>query len=238
MLAEIAAPGRWIPEELEHDLYVQFTGGLDNPANTQGIDKAPLLSWWSRVGIAFVDLAHLLSDMTTLKHIIQKMNNAGMPQLITVADESQLYKAVLGPDGQEERGAKLHNWADSGMGHVFVRVGYSDSNSYGLYFEPAAPGFTQPVPILWSDIERGGLVTVVAVYPHGMAAAPENFDWVNGIWPEPAKPAVNIETITQIISQVQSADAEMLARLEDEQSLLKAKNALFMSIMAELGAKV
>jgi hypothetical protein len=161
MLMEIAYPGRWIPEELEHDLYVKWAGP-DVSTDQQGIDKAPVLQWFHEVGVGFVDLGNLLSDQPTLKHVIQRMNDMNIPQLFAVGDESFLRRAT--------DNTKLHAWNDKGMGHAFVRVGYSDNEGYGLYMEPAAPGFPQPVPISWQDsIEPANLVTCVAIMPHGVA---------------------------------------------------------------------
>ena len=177
MCAEIAYAGRWIPEELEHDLYVKWAGP-DVATDTIGVAKQPVLDWFKSVGIGFVDMADLLGDHAALKAEIQAQNEQGVPQIITVADESKLYDAVTG--------VKLHNWADTGLSHCFLRVGFSDDLGYGLYYEPAAPGFPQPVPISWDNsIMPAGVITAIAVMPGGVPTPPAGFRYTSGKWPVP-----------------------------------------------------
>jgi hypothetical protein len=204
MLMEISYPGKWIPEELMHDLYVLWAGP-DVASDTQGIDKAPVLAWAHKNGVGFVDMANLLGDTATLLHVIERQNEMGIPQLITVADESFLKDA--------KTGVKLHNWNDAGMGHAILRAGFSDSDGYGLYFEPAAPGFAQPVPISWADsIVPAHIVTAVAVMPHTVPQPPADFDWLHNTWPAP-KPTLDVTKALNTIGAMQQALDAMKAAM-------------------------
>ena len=177
MCGEIAYAGKWNPAQLEDQLYTRFAGP-DVSTDTQGLTKAQVLQWFHEVGIGFVDMADLLGDHAALKAEIQAQNEQGVPQIITVADESKLYDAVTG--------VKLHNWADTGLSHCFLRVGFSDDQGYGLYYEPAAPGFTQPVPISWDNsIMPAGVITAIAVMPGGVPTPPAGFRYTQGKWPVP-----------------------------------------------------
>ncbi len=180
MLGEVAYPGRWNPPQLEDQLYTRFAGP-DIPTNEQGLTKANVLKWFDEVGIGYIDLASLIGgDMEALLQEIEAQNKQGVPQLLTVADESKLYDA--------RTGAKLHNWVDVGLSHCFMRAGFSDSDGYGLYFEPAAPGFQQPVPIAWRgeySIATAGIITALAVMPHGVQVPPAGFRYTSGTWPAP-----------------------------------------------------
>lgn len=177
MIMEIVDPGAFVPEQLEHDLYTQWAGP-DVPSDQRGIDVEAhtVVPWLQKQGVPFVDLQHLVdSDMATLKRVIERMNLMGIPQLIAVRDESKLYDAS---------GHKLHSWADQGLGHAFVRVGFSDSNGYGLYFEPAAAGFHQPVPIPWDkSVAEASVRNVIAILPKAMGQPTADFDWLTQTWP-------------------------------------------------------
>lgn len=210
MLAEIAYPGRWIPEELEHDLYVKWAGP-DVASDTQGVAKQPVLDWLHSVGIGFIDMADLLGDHAALKAEIQAQNEQGVPQLITVADESFLKDAVTG--------VKLHNWADQGLSHAFIRVGFSDNAGYGLYFEPAAPGFAQPVPISWDNsITLAGVITALAIMPAGVPTPPQGFRYTTGTWPAP-KPVFDQAkaelTLSAALTAAQATEAALANVLHD-----------------------
>ena len=203
MLAEIAYPGRWIPEELEHDLYVKWAGP-DVSSDTQGVAKQPVLDWFKSVNIGFIDLADLLGNHGELKAEIQAMNEQGVPQLITVDDESKLYDA--------KTGAKLHNWADQGMSHAFVRAGFRDDEGYGLYFEPAAPGFAQPVPISWDNsIMPAGVITCIAVMPAGVPTPPAGFRYTTGTWPKPKPVFDAAKAESTLAAALQALDAAHVA---------------------------
>ena len=203
MLAEIAYPGRWIPEELEHDLYVQMAGP-DVATDEQGIDKGPVLDWFHKVNIGYIDLAHLLGNVGELLAEIEAMNKQGVPQMICVADESKLSDAVTG--------AKLHNWVDNGFHHCFVRVGFSDDEGYGLYEEPAAPGFPQPVPISWDkSIVPAGIITCVAIMPAGVPVPPAGFSYQTGTWPKPKPVFDAAKAESTLAAALQALDAAHVA---------------------------
>lgn len=217
MCAEIAYAGRWNPPQLEDQLYTRFAGP-DVPTDQQGLTKAQVLTWFHEVGIGFIDLADMLSDDTALKAEIQAQNEQGVAQLITVADESKLYDAVSG--------VKLHNWADTGLSHCFLRVGFSDDQGYGLYYEPAAPGFTQPVPISWDNsIMPAGVITAVAIMPAGVPVPPAGFRYTSGKWPEP-KPmfdATKAESTLAASMAALDAIGGALANLAHDLAVLKGE---------------
>lgn len=220
MLAEIAYPGKWNPPQLEDQLYTRFAGP-DVPSDEQGLTKANVLKWFGEVNIGFVDLQPLIGGINEeLLAEIEAQNKQGVPQLIVVADESKLYDA--------RTGAKLHNWVDTGMHHCFMRAGFSDSDGYGLYYEPAAPGFAQPVPIAWrgdNSIVSAGIMTAIAVMPHGVAVPPANFSYQTGTWPTP-KPAFDAaKALNTIAVMVQGYDAMKVAMLNlgNDISVLKTE---------------
>src|SRR5207247_2168079 len=124
------------------------------------------------------------------------------------------------------------------------RVGYSDSDGYGLYAEPAAPAFCQdahgnfkPVPIMWSDVEKAGIMHCLAIMPHGVAVPPQGFSYTNGVWPEPPPPPVNHHAIADTIAAIQAAHTHRKATLQQEIDELGAEDSAFMSILHELGLK-
>lgn len=226
MLAEIAYPGRWIPEELEHDLYVKLAGP-DVASDTNGIDKGPILDWFHSVNIGFVDMAALVEgDMEALRLEITAQNVQNVPQMLCVRDESQLRHALTG--------AKLHAWADQGLHHCFIRVGFSDDRGYGLYYEPAAPGFAQPVPISWHDsIVPAGIITAVALMPAGVPTPPANFSFQHGAWPVP-KPVLDTAKALSTIAAMQQA----LTSNQDAMEAMKAAMANLANDLAQLKQEV
>lgn len=227
MIAEIVAPGAFIPEELEHDLYYQWAGP-DAPTDTKGIDveAGTVVPWLQKQAIPFVDLQPLVdTDQVVLRRVIESMNLMGIPQLITVNDESQLYDVY---------GHKLHSWADKGEGHAFVRVGFSDSNGYGLYLEPAAVGFTQPVPISWEkSISAAGVRNVIAILPKTMGQPPTDFDWLTQTWPVPV-PSFSVPTLQAAMNALQTG----MEQVEDIHTQIKATVALAQAELAKGGRGV
>ncbi len=218
MTMEIVAPNRWNPEQLEDELYVQWAGP-DVASDTQGIDISKVLPWFQQQGIPFVDLTPLLStDDTQLRHTMERMNLMGIPQILTVEDESKLCDIA---------GHKLHNWADQGEGHAFVRVGFSDSDGGGLYYEPAAPGFEQPVRISWANsIVPAKLHNVFAVIPVAFGQPPVDFDWLTQEWPR----KVEQPDLATVHTALQTALASMDAV---NQHTLTTQTALA-QVMAEM----
>lgn len=202
MAAEIAYPGRYIPEELMYDLCLKWAGA-DVASDPNGSTITEVMNWLKSAYIGYIDLQPLVDQANAgntdpLRHMLGNMNKQNVAHIITVADESQLHQAVpnsvADPNNPYVRGAKLHNWADQGMSHVMLRVGFSDTDGYGLYAEPAAPAFCedskgnfQPVKILWSDILSAKILHCVAIMPNGVAVPPQgiDFDWTTP-WPVPA----------------------------------------------------
>lgn len=224
MLAEIAYPTRWIPAQLEDAIYRELAGP-DVVSNQDGITKDAILKWFSGVHIGWYDNARYLGNHAELLAVMQKQNESGCPQLITVSNENLLTDALTGE--------RLHNWTQpiNAAAHTFVRVGFSDSDGYGLYYEPAAPGFKQPVPISWSEsIEKAGVITCVAIMPSGMPAPPSDFDWLHGSWPPPV-PQPRVQDALSTLHSLQSAYQH-----EDDvyQQMKAARDAAFNKIIADL----
>ncbi len=209
MLAQVAYPNRWNPEELEHDFYVQYAGP-DTATDTNGISKEAVLEWLTKNHVGYIDLQHLVGDPEELRKEITAMNAQNVPQLLTIADESHL-KFANGTDNRP----KLHNWADTGLAHCFARVGYSDDHGYGLYLEPAAPGWHQPVPILWSDITDGQILTCIAIMPSGVPVPPAGFSFQHGTWPVPPAPPVDHGSIADDLKAENTTLEQVIAALHD-----------------------
>jgi hypothetical protein len=221
MLAEISYPGRWIPAELEHDLYVKMAGP-DVPSDTNGIPKKPILDWFQSVGIGHVDMQDLLGNHDELKAELQAQNAQGVPQLIEILDMSHLHDA--------KTGAPLYTWRGGGAGiaHWIVRVGYSDNEGYGLYFDPASPGFSQPVPISWQNIVDAGIYSAVFVMPYRVPPVgppPAGFRYTKGQWPTPVPPKPVFDqakaelTLSAALTAAQATEAALANVLHDLQVL-------------------
>lgn len=224
MAAQIAYPGRWIPEQLEDQLYTQLAGP-DVPTDTNGITKEAILKWFDLVKIGYYDNAKYFSDQNHLLAVMQKQNIAGVPQLITVANENLLTQAISK--------VNLHNWTQpvTAAAHTFIRAGYSDSEGYGLYFEPAAPGFPQPVPIEWlNSIEKAQVITCVAIMPHGMPTPSPDFDWLNNTWPEPVH-VPNVKDAVSTLDAIKSAYEKEDAAYAQ---LKAARDTAFEKVLADL----
>ncbi len=240
MAGEIAYPGRWIPEQLEDALYTRFAGP-DVPSDQQGLTKEQVLTWLHEVNIGHIDLADLLHDTETLRHELGAQNKQNVPQIITVGDESQLHEAVQDASGNWVRGAKLHNWVDTGLSHCFLRVGYSPDSPYGLYAEPAAPGFCtdattgrfRSVRILWSDLMAAGVITAISIMPHNVPTPPSGFRYYGGdsqpdhLWPEP-KPTINTDGATSTLHA-------MLAALDNLTNAVDTLKGATHNVLADLG---
>jgi hypothetical protein len=234
MLAEIAYPTRWIPAQLEDEIYRQLAGP-DVATNQNGISKQAILAWFDSVHIGYADNDRYLGNPEMLLQVMQNQNRQGMPQLITVANENLLF---YGPTG-----VKLHNWTEpiNQAAHSFVRVGYSDSNGCGLYYEPAAPGFQQPVPIPWeASILKAGIITSVAIMPPGVPKPPADFDWLHGSWPPP-EPKPDIKGALATIDTIQTATMQFdKAQQAYEAALAAYRQAVpgrFEALIAQLMGK-
>lgn len=195
MIGEFSAPGKWQNlSELMHEIYDHYAGP-DLPSNHDGMTKEQCFDWLHGNNVPYMDLSPLVGDVNALHDELTAENRQGVAQLLTVSDESWLRYA--------KNGEKLHNWVDTGLHHCIFRVGFSDDQGYGLYMEPAAGlAFPHPVPILWDDIVKAGIMTAIAIMPHGVAAPPANFRFTQGQWPTP-KPvfdAAKAETTIQAMS--------------------------------------
>lgn len=217
MLAQIAAPGRWVPEELEDALAHKLVPEAGPDPKTASL--AVILRWLAQQGLPCINLQPLVEgEQTLLKHTIERMNLMGIPQLLYVEDESKLTDIA---------GRKLHAWTDQGEGHALLRLGFSDSAGYGFYADPAASGFCldktgtfHPVPISWANsIGPAQVTAVLAVLPAGMTQPPADFDWLNQWWPVPV-----IQPDPQVLQQ--ALDAIMHATQEREQVDLTLQAAL------------
>lgn len=248
MAAELAYPGRWIPEELLDELYRKWAGP-DVASDQQGTTIQQITAWLASVKIGFIDMQPLVDEFRSgnkdpLRLELGAMNHQGVPQILTVVDEAPMYEAVPNPhydaaDANSSpyiRGPMLHPWAKPGeYSHVIFRVGYSDSEGYGLYADGAAPSFCvnkagqfEPVKILWSDIEAAGVMHCLAIMPSGVPTPPSGFDYRSGTWPEPPKPTLDPEELIKDIEAMQT-------QIDQERA---ASDARLKSILAELGAHV
>jgi hypothetical protein len=209
MACQIAYPDRYAnPKQLMSQIYTQYVGP-DVVGDRKGTDPTQAIEWLQSQHIGYIEMD--VSDVNALHAEIQQMNLAGVPQLISIGDESYLKYA--------KTGQSLHNWADSlnHGSHTMLRVGYSDSDGYGLYYEPAAaPNFSEPVPIAWQDFLDGKIVGCIAIFPHGMSEYP----------PKPPAPpfdAAKAEvTLAAALTALSAAQAG-LANLANDLAALKGE---------------
>jgi len=176
MIGQIAFPGRWQNvSALEDQIYTQYEGP-DTDANQSGMSDTQMLDWLTKQGIGHINMASLLNNMGNFQAEIQAQNRQSVCQILLVGDESKLVYAA--------NGQKLHNWVDTGLAHIFLRVGYSDDQAYGLYFEPAAGlAFPKPVAIPWANIVEAGIEACIAVMPDHVDLPPAGFSYQTGTWP-------------------------------------------------------
>lgn len=197
---DFAFPEKYNPVQIEHDEYVRYAGP-DVPSDHNGLSKEQLLEILHRYHVGVIDMDALVQeglhgDTEALLEEIEAQNRQDVVQVITVEDESHLKHA--------KTGVSLHNWSDAlnHGAHTFLRVGFSDDEGYGLYMEPAAPGFAQPVPIAWSDIVSGKVITCVAIMPPGVEPPPAHFSYQHATWPTPPpppKPPIDVDKAEQAI---------------------------------------
>jgi len=165
MAGQIAYPTRYAnPTALMDQIYSQYVGP-DVTDDRKGTLPEQAIEWLQSQHIGYIDMN--VSDVNALHAQIQQMNLAGVPQLISIGNESYLHDA--------KSGNILHNWASSfNQGsHTMLRVGFSDDQGYGLYMEPAAaPNFGEPVAISWQNFLDGHVVGCIAIFPHGMQEYP------------------------------------------------------------------
>ena len=220
MIAELLGDkGAWkSPQDFVSTVYEQITGHPDMPQNTDGISKEQAIAFLASLGIGAYDLIERFSNLTDLKHEIQALNLAGLPQLIVLSREDKLSQAFTH--------APLHNWlgvGEQGQTCSVIRVGYNDESPegqlpYAYYLDGLLPAaFKQPVPIAWQDIENSGLVAVLAVLAPGVAVPPDTFRFYAGLdtnnapivnqWPlpEPPKAVIDVDSVSASLSSASAA---------------------------------
>lgn len=191
MVAEWAYPGRqWQTRfgknsdinQLEDEIYTELAGP-DTRSDTSGITKAAMLGWLGKASIGVIDMQHYidLADMNGLRAEMEAQNRQGVLQFLCVNDESHLKLA--------SNGSKMHNWADQGLKHAILRVGYSDSltaydhSNTAYYYDPASPSSTRPTGISRNDINQAGIFVALAIMPPGVPPPPHGFSYQKGAWP-------------------------------------------------------
>lgn len=208
MAGQIAYPDRYAnPKQLMDQIYTQYVGP-DVASDTRGTTAAQAIEWLQSQHIGYIEMD--VSNLDALKTEIQQMNLAGVPQIISIGDESYLKYA--------KTGQTLHNWADSlnHGSHAMLRVGFSDSEGYGLYFEPAAaPNFAEPVPIEWQDFVDGKIVGCIAIFPHGMSEYPPK--------PQPVLDVAKAELTLQAALTALNAAQAGIASLASDLATLKGE---------------
>lgn len=208
MAGQIAYPDRYAdPVALMDQIYTQYVGP-DVASDTKGTTAAQAIAWLQSQHIGYIEMD--VSNLDALKTEIQQMNLAGVPQIISIGDESYLKYA--------KTGQTLHNWSDAlnHGSHSMLRVGYSDSEGYGLYFEPAAaPNFAEPVPIEWQDFVDGKIVGCIAIFPHGMQEYPPK--------PQPVLDVAKAELTLQAALTALNAAQAGIASLASDLAILKGE---------------
>lgn len=195
----------------------QHYAGQDIDTNTNGLTKEQAVDYLNAAHIGYVDLQHLVDqggDYEALRLEMAAMNRQGVPQLLTIADESHLHYA---PNGQ-----KLHNWNDAGLSHCIVRLGMDEHDTVGYYLDPAAPvpPFTYPTPIKWEDIVACRPITALGIMPPGVEAPPAGFSYQNAKWPTP-EPVVNLDNAASTLHSISSA----MDQLQNAIAAVKAASA-------------
>lgn len=242
MVSQIAFPGRYQdPKALMHELYVELVGKgdphSDNPSNLNGTTKEECLGYLTKVGIGHIDMSHLLGDLDNLKHELQAQNAQSVCQIITVHDMGKLRYA--------KNNGLLYDWKGGGEGvsHVILRVGYSDSDGYGLYFDPAAsPALPHPLPISWQSILEAGIQWACAIMPMRIDVPkdPTNFSFQHSLLVPPApKPEDVLATVRSQVAAERQQTHNLLDQLRTQVEQVEAKeDAAFLATLRELGLKV
>jgi hypothetical protein len=242
MVGQIAFPGRWQnPVELMHELYTHYVGP-DTPTDRKGTTKAQVLDWLSKEGIGHIDMSPFLNDLDNFKHEIQAQNAQSVCQILTVDDMSKLRYA--------KNNGLLYDWKGGGAGasHVILRVGYSDDQGYGLYFDPAAdPSFkqsaTNPLAISWQSILEAGIFWACAIMSYHVDVPPAGFSYQHETWPKPPAPKPAPEDVlAHVRAQVQAERLQthsLLEQLRSQVEQVEAKeDAAFLDTLRQLGANV
>jgi hypothetical protein len=222
MAGQIAYPDRYAnPAKLMSQIYVKYVGP-DVVGDRNGTTREQAIDWLKSQNIGYIDYQPLIDagEISKLHDLMTAMNKQNVPQIISIGDESFLKSA--------KTGHTLHNWADAlnHGSHTMLRVGFSDSEGFAYYMEPAAsPSFAEPVPIEWQNFLDGKVVGCIAIMPHAVSVPPAgiNFDWANQQWPAP-KPkfdAAKAENTIAAIQQALDAMKAAMGNLANDLSVLK-----------------
>lgn len=241
MVAQIAFPGRYQdPKLLMHELYVELVGkgdpNSDNPNNLNGTTKEAALAWLVNEKIGHIDMSHLLADLDNFKHEVQAQNAQSVCQIMTVRDMSKLRYA--------KNNGLLYDWKGGGAGvsHVILRVGYSDSEGYGLYFDPAAsPALPHPLPIMWENLLEAGIEWACAIMPfHVDVPKDPNFSFQHQLLVPPApKPEDVLATVRSQVAAERQQTHILLEQLRTQVEQVEQKeDAAFLDTLRQLGLKV
>lgn len=228
------------PSALMHEIYVKYVSGGDVPANQQGMTKEEFLAWCASPdtlggkSIGIHDLQAIVDsgDMDALRLEMAAMNACGIPVALGIADESHLYQAVQNADESWSRGPKLHNWSDTGLAHVIIRIGMDMVHPITLISDPAAncPPFKYPTPILWEDLVACRMTTAIGVMPPGIPTPAPGFRFyengVQHVWPVPPVAPPDYEAI----------EADMIAFKTELEAERAASDVRIAKILAELAA--
>jgi len=206
MAGQFAYPDRYAhPALLMSQIYQQYVGP-DVVGDRKGTTEAQALDWLHSQNIGVIDMQALLDNPEELHAEIQAQNKQGVVQIISIGDESFLKYA--------KNGQTLHNWADAlnHGSHAMLRVGYSDSEGWAYYMEPAAAqNFAEPVPIEWLDFLNGKIVGCIAIMPPGVPVPPADFSYQHGTWPEPPKPkpVVDFEKVLSNLAAIAGVGGQL-----------------------------
>lgn len=235
---------------LASEIY-QTYAGPDVTSDTNGMTKENAIDYFTKHDIAFFDIQPIVDacrasgNFDRLRLELGGMNRSGIPVLLGIDDESQLYQAARQSDGNYVRGGKLHNWRDEGLHHAIIRIGMMLHAPVTFIMDPAtaSPPFPFPTPVLWSDLEAAHINTAIGVMPHGIVAPPSDFSFYTGttdgvdhytVWPVP-KPVIDTEAAISTFESIRNAYQQEIAHLTQVQ---QASDAAFLAALRELGAKV
>jgi hypothetical protein len=202
MAGQVAYPDRYPnPHQLMSQIYQKYVGP-DVAGDRNGTSKEQALDWLRSQNIGFIDMQHYIDsgDIEGLHQEIQAQNKQDVCQIFSIGDESFLKSA--------KTGHTLHNWADAlnHGSHTMLRVGYSDSEGWAYYMEPAAaPNFAEPVPITWQDFLDGKIDGCIAIMPKGVKTPPADFSFLHGTWPTPPKPPLDVDKAQNTIAAMINA---------------------------------
>ena len=246
-LSAFARPNHWPNLSLlMSEIYTKYVPGGDNPNNTKGMQKEHATDWFKTNGINYHDLQALIGNDEELRLETTAMINSGIPVMLGIDDESQLYLGVVDAQGNTVRGKKLHDWNDTGLGHAFARIGVDFDHPLGLYNDPAtsSPPFPYPTPIRWADVAASRINTAIGVMPPGVAAPPADFrfhrDGQDFKWPVPP-PVLNAEAALATIEALRAADEQAYAALQAAYQQYEQKHqagvAAYAQVITDLGGK-